>query len=353
MSVDLTILCGFLGSGKTTLLVDFLQSGAASDTAVIVNEVGEIGVDGVIVDDGSQGKVPMMMLANGCVCCSLRSSLVFTVASVLDAPRPPGSEPLRRIILETSGLSRPGPIIASLADPELARRGLRVNVVSTYDAQRGSLNVDTYDEAVAQLAAASRVVFTKMDIADPSSLTAHREVMTRVNPLADLVVEPSRAQAVEQAFAEMNTRAPQDLAAQALRLAGQRGNVWGNALNQQTRFAEAAGTDTPNHDRVTVLLGRRSSPVSWDDLAQWLDDLAGGCGERLLRVKAIVKVNDAEGPILIQSVGTTFSAPQVLARQVIEESICVVIVRDLDATQINGFFLDPVFSLMDSTDLVQ
>ena len=164
MSVELILLSGFLGSGKTTLLLDFLHSGGAADTAVIVNEVGEIGIDGVIVDDGSDGKVPMMMLANGCVCCSLRSSLVFTVAAVLDTVRDPGSEPLRRIVLETSGLSRPGPIIASLADPELSRRGLRVSVLSTYDAERGSLNVETFDEAVAQLAAANRVVFTKVPL---------------------------------------------------------------------------------------------------------------------------------------------------------------------------------------------
>ena len=119
MPVDLTLLSGFLGGGKTTLLVDFLRDDFAGETGVIINEVGEIGVDGAIVADTD---VPMLLLANGCVCCSLRSGLVHTVGALLDAPRLDGRAPIRRIILETGGLSRPGPIIASLADPELAAR---------------------------------------------------------------------------------------------------------------------------------------------------------------------------------------------------------------------------------------
>ncbi len=106
MAVDLFLLCGFLGSGKTTLLVDYLRTGAA-DTGVIVNEAGEVGVDGAIVANDSDS-VPMTLLANGCVCCSLRSDLVHTLSALLDAPRPSGAGPLKRVILECSGLSRPG-----------------------------------------------------------------------------------------------------------------------------------------------------------------------------------------------------------------------------------------------------
>ena len=132
MAVDLFLLCGFLGSGKTTLLVDYLRDPASRDTGVIVNEAGEVGVDGAIVANDSDN-VPMTLMANGCVCCSLRSDLVYTLSALLDAPRPDGEGPLQRVILECSGLSRPGPIIASLADPELARRGLRLTVVCTDD----------------------------------------------------------------------------------------------------------------------------------------------------------------------------------------------------------------------------
>ena len=92
MAVDLFLLCGFLGSGKTTLLVDYLRDPESRDTGVIVNEAGEVGVDGAIVANDSDN-VPMTLMANGCVCCSLRSDLVYTLSALLDAPRPEGEGP--------------------------------------------------------------------------------------------------------------------------------------------------------------------------------------------------------------------------------------------------------------------
>lgn len=326
MSVELIILSGFLGSGKTTLLVDFLQQGGAADTGVIVNEVGEMGIDGAVIADGS-ADVPMMMLANGCVCCSLRSGLVHTVTALLDSKRPEGAPPFRRIILETSGLSKPGPIIASLADPELGGRGLRVSVVSTYDAVTGSLNVESFEEASAQLAAAQRIVFTKMDQADPSELESHRQRAAGINPLADLVVETDRHKTVARAFGEMPTTDPVDQALMALR---------------------SAGKQRLTHPRVHVLAGTPKGMPSWTDVAQWLDDLAGLCGPRLLRLKALVPVTDCPEPILIQSVGTTFSAPRRMMGRDGSQAACMVIVRDIDAEQINQTLHDAPIHLAEA-----
>ena len=112
--IDFVVLTGFLGSGKTTLLAEYLRLQEAADTAVIVNEAGEIGLDGAILRE-TGGDVPMTMLSNGCVCCQMNSSLAVTIAALLAADRPQASGPLRRIILETSGLAKPGPILRSLA----------------------------------------------------------------------------------------------------------------------------------------------------------------------------------------------------------------------------------------------
>ncbi len=315
MSVDLIILSGFLGSGKTTLLVDFLKQEGGSDTGVIVNEVGEIGIDGAIIADGSDG-IPMLTLANGCVCCSLRSSLVHTVCALLDSPRPVGAPPFRRIILETSGLSKPGPIIASLADPQISARELRVSVVSTYDCVTGSLNVETFEEAVAQLAAAQRIVFTKIDRVDSQSLEQHLRRAAGVSPLAQVVAETDRRKTVAKAFSSMPVLDPVEGALQALRTTAQKGL---------------------RHPRVHVLGGTVQHEASWSDVAQWLDDLAGLCGDRLLRIKALVPVTDCPEPILIQSVGTTFSAPRrMVDRGKDYPAACMVIVRDLDAEYINS-----------------
>ncbi|AZS81907.1 GTP-binding protein [Achromobacter spanius] len=312
MAVDLFLLCGFLGSGKTTLLVDYLRDPASRDTGVIVNEAGEIGVDGAIVANDSDN-VPMTLMANGCVCCSLRSDLVYTLSALLDAPRPEGEGPLQRVILECSGLSRPGPIIASLADPELASRGLRLTVVCTDDCARDPDALAEMDEAMAQFGAAHRIVLTKTDLLPASALDARAARAAVLNPLADVIAEPDRRRAVQAAFAPSQGVA--DLAGLAARML-------------------AASKPGLAHPRIRVMAARAREGISWTDFSEWLDNLAGLCGERLLRVKAVVRVADCAEPILIQSVGTTFSAPQRLRRQPDASAAIIVIARDIDADDI-------------------
>ncbi|WP_233237511.1 GTP-binding protein [Bordetella sp. LUAb4] len=361
------ILSGFLGSGKTTLLLEYLNDAGTADTGVIVNEVGEIGVDGVIVADGSDA-VPMTLLANGCVCCAMRSSLVDTVAALLDARRPAGQqrgngtgpgygsehapelgpkrEPLRRIILETSGVSRPGPILAALADPELAQRRLRVVVVSTYDCVTGALQAERFDEASAQLAAAQRIVLTKLDLADEQDIARHRAVIAGINPLADIVEASSRLQAARRAFEDTAPARDAGVASAvaALRASGRggpSGALWptGAPGKEKATSIQRAGTVPDrgriDHPRIHVLTAALAEGAAWEDLALWLDDLSAYCGERLLRVKAVLRVSDCDDPILIQSVGTTFSAPRRLRAGDVTDNLFVIITRDLDAQALN------------------
>lgn len=317
-AVELVVLCGFLGSGKTTLLSEFLRQTQLRDTAVIVNEAGEIGIDGVLVSEDQDG-LDLRMLANGCVCCSLRSSLVTTVADLLDAPRPAGSSELRRVILETSGLSRPGPILASLADPELSKRGLRVSVISTLDAQRGGLRAEQFEDAAAQLAAAQKIVLTKVDLVDDLTLGERVQQAQALNPLAEIVSGRDRAAVVDKAFVSVGESTPSvaDLAAANL------------------SFTRANGLE---HNRIHVLRGEAAPGISWEDLSWWLDDLAGLAGEKLLRVKALVKVVDCEEPILIQGVGTTYGMPRRMSTQKDRPDVIIVITRDLSADEISKHF---------------
>lgn len=318
MAVDLFLLCGFLGSGKTTLLVDYLRDPASRDTGVIVNEAGEVGVDGAIVANDSDN-VPMTLMANGCVCCSLRSDLVHTLSALLDAPRPDDAGPLARVILECSGLSRPGPIIASLADPELAGRGLRLTVVCTDDCARDPNALAEMDEAMAQFGAAHRVVLTKTDLLAQADLGARAARAAALNPLAAIVADPDRRLAVQAAFAPPQGVA--DLAGLAARMLG-------------------AGAQNAVHPRIRVMAAQARPGISWTDFSEWLDNLAGLCGERLLRVKAVVRVSECAEPILIQSVGTTFSAPQRLTRQPDARDAIIVIARDIEADEIIAFAPD-------------
>ncbi len=298
---DFIVLTGFLGSGKTTLLRDLLAQTDTSDTAIIVNEVGEIGLDGVILREGG-GDVSVSMLANGCVCCQMGSDLAITIDLLLTTARPPTAPPLRRIVLETSGLSKPGPVLRQLA--ALAEHRMRVGVVATFDVTRG-LALNAFEEAVAQWAAANRIVMTKTDLAAAGPSAANRIEIAGLNPLADIISAQNRGEAVVAAFAPLRAMPP---VSDPLRL-----------------------PLTASHARIGLCLMRPNGVPCYDDVAAWLDNLAGALGERLLRIKGILSIAESATPVLFQSVGTVFSPPRPI-RAVSEttEPFLVIITRDVD-----------------------
>lgn len=309
---EFILLAGFLGSGKTSLLVDWLALPEAADTAVIVNEAGEIDVDGAILADS--GAVPMAMLANGCVCCSLISDLVFTVRALLDERVRAGSPPFRRIVLECSGLSKPGPILRSLLP--LAPLGLRVRVVATCDASQAPERAAHFDEWSAQIAAADAVVFTKLDLRDASAAEA---LVASFNPLALRVLEADRARRARGAFAA----AAEGAAAPAVPAPIPLGAA---------------------HPRVSVLRASFTQEASWEDRLDWLEDLGAFCGDRLLRVKGFIRRPDSDTPLLVQAVGTLFGPPSPMSRAREVEEGLVVITRDLGVEEIRAAMPDaPVY----------
>lgn len=316
-SPDFVVLTGFLGSGKTTLLRDFLAGPEAADTAVIVNEAGEIGLDGVILRESSDA-VPIAMLANGCVCCQVGSDLALTIEALMAAERPGAGGPLRRIVLETSGLSKPGPVLRQLAS--LAEYRMRVSVLATYDGVRGA-DVAEFEEAAAQWAAAHRIVLTKTDVLSPQRLAEVDAEIRALNPLADIVAAADRQTAVERAFAP--------LASAALLPSASSGVAEGRS-----------------HPRVSVRLARPTHIPAYDDLATWLDNMAGALGERLLRLKGLVRVAESDRPILVQSVGTLFSPPRPFGGPDEDaSSFLVVIARDLRNGELEGVTPTNLFSL--------
>jgi G3E family GTPase len=303
---DFVVLTGFLGSGKTTLLRDFLTSPAAADTAVIVNEAGEIGLDGVILREEG-GDTPIAMLSNGCICCQTGSDLAFTIDRLFAAERPGAAGPLRRIILETSGLSKPGPVLRQLAS--LASHRLRVSVLATFDATRGT-ETAAFEEAAAQWAAAHRIVITKVDAVAPDALAHATDAVAALNPLAEIVATAERDRAVAAAFAPLTGITPMPPSSAATRSA---------------------------HARIAVRLARPTSVLAYDDLAAWLDNLAGALGERLLRLKGLVRVQESERPVLVQSVGTIFSAPRPFGElQATPPLFLVIIARDLQPAELEA-----------------
>ena len=312
---EFIVLTGFLGSGKTTLLRDFLASPDAADTAVIVNEVGEIGLDGAILRE-TGGAVPMAMMANGCVCCQVGSDLEMTVDALVAADRPGAEGPLKRIILETSGLSKPGPVLRQLAT--LGHYRMRITVVATYDAVRGT-QTTAFDEAAAQWAAANRIVLTKTDAVSPERLTEAEAEIAGLNPLAETIVVRDRGTAVSATFAPLARMA---------------------IMPDPARTADEVA-----HPRVAVRLARPREVLAYDDLAAWLDNLAGLLGERLLRLKGLVRVAESDRPILVQSVGTLFSPPRPFGHpaDALDARFLVIIARDLRGGELEAVLPSGLF----------
>jgi G3E family GTPase len=198
----------------------------------------------------------------------------------------------------------PGPVLRQLAT--LAEHRMRVAVVGTYDLTRGTATA-TFEEAAAQWAASHRIVATKADLVGPEGLAQAPEAIASINPVADVVATADRAAAVNAAFAPL---------------------TWALPLRELApRLASA-------HPRLVLCLARPVGELAYPDLAAWLDNLAGRLGERLLRIKGLVRVNEAPRPLLVESVGTMFSLPRQLTGDDPPKPFIVVIARDIERAEV-------------------
>jgi G3E family GTPase len=297
---DFVLLTGSLGSGKTTLLADYLALPESADTGVIVNEAGEINVDGAVVSSGRRD-LPMALLSNGCVCCSLGDDLHSAIDELLAIRRRSAPGGFRRIVLETSGLALPGPILRSLMAYD--RAAYRLRIVSTFDALDPMIDATMLPIRAAQLTAAASIVVTKLDVAGPDRRAAALRLAGDFNPAAGRIALADRCERARAAFA------PREI----------------------ERLASSAfhAIETTAHPRLQVFRADWRDPVAWTDLSDWLEDLAGFCGERLLRVKGFVAVAGVAEAVLIDGVGTTFAAPRRMLRDGPIADGLVIIARDI------------------------
>src|SRR6516162_6243701 len=178
--IPVSVITGFLGSGKTTLLNRLLHHPDMSDSAVIINEWGEVAIDHLLVET-LDGEVAVM--ASGCVCCTLRSDLETTFRGLLVRRDRGEVPPFRRVLLETTGLADPAPIMQMLLNNPLISHFLRLDaVVTTVDAVNARRQFDEHREAVKQVAIADRLLLTKTDLSDAASVSALESQLLQLNP---------------------------------------------------------------------------------------------------------------------------------------------------------------------------
>lgn len=309
---EFVLLTGSLGSGKTTLLCDYLSLPESTDTGVILNEAGEINVDGAIVSSGRRD-LPMTLLGNGCVCCSLGDDLHSAIDELLAVRRRSGAAGFRRIVLETSGLAMPGPILRSLMRYD--RAAYRLRIVSTLDALAPMADEVMFPIRSAQLTAARSIVFTKLDRAGSDQVTVAGRVAKQFNPAASRIVVADRTARARAVFDPVHIETA-------------------TALSQ---FEAIAAT---GHSRLGVFFAEWPTAVSWGDLTDWLEDIAGVCGDRLLRAKGLVAVAGAPRCLLIDGVGATFAEPRWMELDHSTKRGIVIIARDVDLAELTALSAD-------------
>jgi G3E family GTPase len=285
--IPVAIVTGFLGSGKTTLISRILCDPAFARTAVIVNEFGEIGLDHELIASSDE---TLLALTTGCLCCAVRSDLVATLLD-LQHRREAGEITYDRVLIETSGLADPAPILhALMTDRDIARHYVIDGIVTVVDALHGEATLDRHPEARRQAALADNLLLSKTDVAGPAAVLQER-------------------------LAALNPGAPVHLAADVV----PHHLFTGTAV--AARFATLPDQPARNPfsrarhtDGIETSVLQRDRPIPALALTLLLEALAEHCGARLLRVKGLVHIEEMpEQPAVVHGVQHVFSAPEFLA----------------------------------------
>ncbi len=372
--IPLTVLTGFLGAGKTSLLNRLIVDPALAETAVIINEFGDVGLDHLLVRPIRDGVV---LLQSGCLCCTLRGDLVDALEQLLrDLDN--GRAVFRRVILETTGLADPAPVLqTAMAHPYLVMRYRLDGVITVVDAVNGEATLDAHLESVKQAAVADRIVLTKTDLLAAPELERGKERLAArlraLNPAAPILdaAEATAARLLACGLFDPERKIPDVkrwLAAEAYAKSGHSGagrrpepgihnhshgqppgpGVMdsGPRANARDRNDES-GSDHHHHDvnrhddRIRAFSLAADAAIPAAVLEMFLDLLRSAYGPNLLRLKGIVKIKETPGsPLVIHGVQHVFHPAVRLPRwpDGDERTRIVLITRDLDPDAVRRLF---------------
>jgi G3E family GTPase len=275
--IPVTVVTGFLGAGKTTLIRRFLESPQGQGTAVIVNEFGAVGIDDALVRDSAEETV---LLGNGCVCCITRSDLQLALRRLL-IDRERGLVPgFARIVIETSGLADPAPILQTFSTDRALGGEFHIDVLlAVVDAVSGETNLKTAAEARKQVILADRLVISKSDLAGAAQLELLIRHVQELNPRAAIDVAVAGALAADRLIAP--------------------------ATAERSSFIAEA----EHSDGIASFVLERQKPMQWSAFTRAMETLIALRGADLLRVKGILNVAGCQGPVVVQYVQHLAHAP--------------------------------------------
>lgn len=321
----INLLTGFLGSGKTTLLARLLSDPALSDAAVLINEFGEVGLDHHLVERIDD---TMVLLQSGCLCCTVRGELADAIKD-LHSKRERGLvPPFRRIVVESTGLADPFPVLSTIkSDPVLRHHFRPGNVITTVDAVNGLRQLDTYVESNRQAAVADRLVVTKADLASAGDVPDLVERLRGINPDAPLLM------ATDPTF-DIAELVEENLGLRAAALQSASGFYCETPMQLETADGGV------HQSAVTSFVMTVERAVDWTAFGIWLTMLLNRHGNRVLRVKGILNIAGEERPVAIHGVQHLVHTPVHMERWPDEDrrSRIVFIVDGLDVELLKRSF---------------
>lgn len=328
----MTVVTGFLGSGKTTLIRRLLADPGMARSAVIVNEFGEVGIDHALVAASSE---QVKLLANGCLCCVVRTDLQETLRELFTQRRAGQVINFDRVLVETSGLADPAPVVQTLVTDTLLAAHYRLDgVVTLVDAVNGQGELGAEREAAKQVALADRLLLTKTDLVDAAQARAVRGLIRALNAQAPLL------DVINGAIDPLDLR---DIGLGSARASAAHVRSWlGRRAFEAGAAAEPAylGERLWHDASIRTFVLTFDAPFSWSSFSSAMELLAGLRGPDLLRVKGLVDVVGETGPVVVQGVQHVFHPPVTLAAWPDEErcSRLVFITRNIRREAVEALF---------------
>jgi G3E family GTPase len=293
--IPVNVITGFLGSGKTTLLQRLLAAPSLTDTAVLVNEFGEVGLDHHLLrrlDDD------VVLLQSGCLCCTIRGDLSAAMRDLYSRCERGEIRPFRRVVVETTGLADPVPILSTVMIEPVLRHHFRLgNVITTVDAINGLMQLDRQEESAKQVAVADRIVITKTDIAPARGIAELRGRLERLNPAAPQIEAAPKVPVDPDLLLTRDLYDPEGRAEEVGR--------W-LAIESERAAPSMAyhhHLDVNRHDaRIHAFCIRSERSLDWTAFGVWLTMLLHRHGTDVLRVKGMLNVGEHSGPVVIHGV---------------------------------------------------
>jgi len=330
--IPVTLVTGFLGSGKTTLISKLLLHPDMRRVAVVINEVGEIGIDHDLVTLSSEN---ITLLANGCICCSVRTDLQETLRDLFAQRRVGEVFDFDRVIVETTGLADPAPVVQTLASDTLLAAHYRLDgLITLVDGLHGVGQIDQQTEAVKQIAIADKILLTKTDLTSADHLETLCGRIRQLN-------SQSPIEFIRQG--EVDPKRLIDLGLSSSRASLKTLQFLGEALTDDAVSADGAGRylgqrSAAHNAAVKTLSLRFTEPFEWLSFSSALELLTTLRGSDLLRMKGIVNVDG--DPVVVQGVQHIIETPVKMDRWPSEDkdSRLVFIVRNMELEVIRNLF---------------